>query len=141
MLRKWGWSCLTAVVLSFVAGHGHAQGNGIASSKKTIWDGVYTVSQAARGEQAARQNCTSCHAAEEWDISFINAWSGRSVADLHSQLRATMPFDSPGRLTAAQYADIVAYILKINNVPAGDAELPSEDADLQNITVTRPGSP
>ena len=142
MLRKLVLFWLAALSSFLVVETGHAQsnGNGGAVPVRTIWDGVYTPAQAERGEQSARQNCGACHATAEWTNTFITAWSGRSVADLHTQIRTTMPFDAPGRLSAAQYADIVAYILKINNIPAGEVELPSEDAALQKITVTRPDS-
>ena len=140
MLRILGSFWFVALALSLAVEVGHAQSNGNGTPQRTIWDGVYTAAQAVRGEQAAKQNCTSCHAEAEWDEAFIVSWAGRSVADLHTTIRTTMPFDSPGRLSAAQYADIVAYILKINNIPAGETELPSDDAALQQIAVTRPGS-
>jgi len=125
-------------LLLVVAQPADAQTNGGAASK-TIWDGVYTAAQAARGENAVKQNCGACHAAAEWrNAGFIPSWSGRSVGELHTLIRTTMPMDAPGRLSPAQYADIVAYILKINNVPAGEVELPSEDRALQGIAVTKP---
>ena len=44
----------------------------------------------------------------------------------------TMPDDNPGGLPAQTYADIVAYMLELNDFPAGDSELPtSMDALLQ----------
>jgi mono/diheme cytochrome c family protein len=137
MIRKsclfWSAALLVLIGVQTV----HAQSNG--SGSKTIWDGVYTSAQATRGEQAAKQNCASCHAVTEWsNTMFITAWSGKSISELHTQIRTTMPFDAPGRLTPSQYADIVAYILKINNIPAGEVELPSEDSALQRITVTSP---
>jgi len=108
-----------------------------SSAERTIWDGVYTEAQATRGQRAVQQNCGTCHSPTEWSTSvFISSWSGRSVGDLHSQIRNTMPFDSPGRLTPQQYADIVAYILKLNDVPAGSRELPSDEDGLRKISVT-----
>jgi hypothetical protein len=129
---------LSALALVIAASPAHAQSNGSASSLKTIWDGVYTVAQADRGQRAVQQNCGACHTPAEWaNKVFMASWSGRSIGELHTHLRTTMPFDSPGRLSAAQYTDIVAYMLKLNDVPAGDNELPSEGEALEKITVTR----
>lgn len=108
------------------------------SPDRTIWDGVYTEAQATRGQRAAQQNCGSCHSPTEWSSAvFITSWTGHSIHELHSHLRSTMPFDSPGRLTREQYSDIVAYMLKLNDVPTGTQELPSDEEELQRIEVTR----
>src|SRR5207247_527522 len=42
--------------------------------------------------------------------------------------------DAPGKLTAQQTADIVAYILQVDKFPAGRAELASDEAALKQIT-------
>ena len=67
---------------------------------------------------------------------FIRVWSGRPIHQMWENLRMTMPYASPGRLTAQEYADVVAYMLELNNVPAGDTELPSTADGLMRITVT-----
>lgn len=36
-----------------------------------------------------------------------------------------MPDDNPGGLPEQTYADIVAYLLSLNDFPAGDSELPT----------------
>lgn len=102
-----------------------------------IWDGVYTEDQAERGADVAATACFACHSEGEWaNPMFIRVWSGRPIHGLWEQIRATMPYDSPGRLTAQEYSDIVAFILELNDVPAGAAELPAEIEGLQAITVT-----
>ena len=45
-----------------------------------------------------------------------------------------MPEDAPGSLSAQRYADVLAYVLKLNNLPPGERELPTELAPLQAIT-------
>jgi S-disulfanyl-L-cysteine oxidoreductase SoxD len=138
MNRKSGIFWLAALLLVTMAQPGHAQSNG---SETTIWDGVYTNAQADRGQRAVQQNCGSCHSPSEWPgPMFISAWAGRSVADLQNNLMMTMPFDAPGKLTPEQYTDIVAYMLKLNNVPTGERELPADDDSLKKIEVTRPAS-
>jgi hypothetical protein len=37
-----------------------------------------------------------------------------------------MPLDNPGSLSASATADIVAYVLQVNNLPAGAAELTAD---------------
>lgn len=105
----------------------------------TIWDGVYTSAQADRGEETAETTCFACHSEGEWtNPMFLRVWSGRPIHQWWEQIRATMPYDSPGRLSAQEYADVVAYMLELNEVPAGDTELPSDAEGLQSITVTVP---
>ena len=103
----------------------------------TIWDGVYTAEQADRGADTARTVCFACHSASEWTTPmFIRVWSGRPIHQMWENLRMTMPYDSPGRLTAQEYADVVAYMLELNDVPVGDTELPSDADGLRRIRVT-----
>lgn len=136
MKRTGGIFWLAALLAFVLVQPVQAQAGGSATDR-TIWDGVYTDVQATRGQRAVQQNCNSCHSpTTEWANSLVS-WSGRSISDLHSQLRNTMPMDSPGRLTREEYADIVAYILKLNKVPAGAHELPSDEAALKHISVTR----
>ncbi len=104
---------------------------------RTIWDGVYTTAQAERGATTAQTVCFACHSESEWtNPMFIRVWSGRPIHQMWENLRMTMPYDSPGRLTAQEYADVVAFMLELNGVPAGETELPSDANGLMEITVT-----
>ena len=67
---------------------------------------------------------------------FIRVWSGRPIHQMGENLRMTMPYDSPGRLSAQEYSDVVAYMLELNGAPAGDTELPADVEGLMQITVT-----
>ncbi len=69
--------------------------------------------------------------------AFLGRWSGKSVHDLFDMLRKTMPQETPGSLSRQQYADVVAYILKLNGMPAGTAELKGDDAALRQIVIQR----
>jgi len=115
-----------------VADSGPAPAEGV-----TIWDGVYTSAQADRGEGTARSVCFACHSQSEWQTPmFIRVWSGRPIHQMWENLRMTMPYDSPGRLSGQEYADVLAYMLELNGVPAGETELPSDSEGLMQITVT-----
>jgi hypothetical protein len=47
-----------------------------------------------------------------------------------------MPPSRPGALPATDYADIVAYILATNGLPADGAEMPADPALLDTMTIT-----
>jgi hypothetical protein len=38
-------------------------------------------------------------------------------------IRATMPQDNPGSLKRTEYIAVVAYLFRMNGLPAGDAEM------------------
>ena len=62
-------------------------------------------------------------------------WDGRSAADLFDYLRMTMPNDNPGKLSRAQYTNIVAYLLQLNGMPAGVRTLSPDPAQLDKIRI------
>jgi len=111
-----------------------------------VSSGVYTDAQAKRGQTAYAEACSKCHLD---DLSggkdspplvgdeFLKGWTGKTVGALFDEVRMTMPFDSPGRLTAEQYADILAYIFSANKFPTGNQELPREVAPLQAIQIDK----
>lgn len=112
---------------------------------KSVWDGVYSEEQASRGDEQYKEYCAACHgralegqgmAPGLVGITFVNAWNGRSVDDLFIRIQATMPLDDPGRLTGPATRDIVAFLLKVNEFPAGNAELPARD-DLKAVFILR----
>ena len=111
---------------------------------RTVWDSVYSVAQAARGETAYVQACARCHAASLSGgdeapplagTGFLGNWNGQTVADLHDRIRTTMPSDDPGTFARPLIADVVAYMLKVNGFPAGAADLPTTTDSLKEIVV------
>ena len=109
-----------------------------AGAAKNIWAGVYTEAQAKRGETIRERECAMCHAAAEWSRpAFLASFYGRSANDLFLQIKSTMPMDGPGRLTNQEYADILAYMMKLHGAPAGQAELKGEEASLRAVTIQR----
>jgi glycine/D-amino acid oxidase-like deaminating enzyme len=98
--------------------------------------GVYSQDQARKGADTYRKYCGSCHAtAGHSGEGFQSAWSGRSTAELFDYLRTTMPNDNPGKLSKAQYTDIVAYLLQLNGMPAGPRPLGSPSRPLEAIRI------
>lgn len=68
---------------------------------------------------------------------FQYEWGRRTVGDLYEHLFETMPEDAPGSLTPSQYIDVVAYILRLNGFPAGNAELRPE-GPLLGVSLQAP---
>ena len=113
-----------------------------AQSPPSVWDGVYTSAQAARGAIAFDAECAACHgpsgagggmAPQLVGAAFSANYDGLSVADLFDRNRTTMPPGNEGALTAQQLADITAFMLKFNGFPAGDKELSSQSMMLKSI--------
>jgi mono/diheme cytochrome c family protein len=114
------------------------------AAPRTVWDSVYSASQAARGETAYVTACARCHAASLGGgdeapplagIGFLGNWNGQTVADLHDRIRSTMPSDDPGTFARPLIADVVAYMLKVNGFPAGSSDLPTTTDSLKEIVV------
>jgi hypothetical protein len=96
---------------------------------RTVWDGVFTDAQAARGEARYRASCSACHnEGPRRGEAFMRDWSGSDVGSLVTRTKASMPPGAPGSLTDAEYVDIVSYILRVNEFPAGPEELRAEAA-------------
>src|ERR1700745_2061023 len=94
----------------------------------SVWDGVYTDAQAARGEAGFGAHCANCHGANLGGTGeapalagpqFLSDFDGLTLGDLFDRIRTTMPQDNPGSLMRDQYADILAFILKANALPSG----------------------
>jgi mono/diheme cytochrome c family protein len=108
--------------------------------EKTVWSGVYTDAQALRGQAEYVSRCASCH---RDDLSgyesilkgprFMNQYREAPVYRLFDKMKTTMPRNAAGTLSDRAYLDIVSYVLKANDFPAGAEELTL--ADLQNVMV------
>jgi mono/diheme cytochrome c family protein len=112
-----------------------------------VWDGVYTREQAVRGQDTYHEECLGCHgealdggeapplAGEE----FLHKWNGKTAGNLFGVMRKTMPEDNPGNLSDAEYSDVLAYILSVNDFPAGQKELDRDVTPLNEIRIeTKP---
>jgi len=111
-------------------------------------DGVYSEAQAGRGQASYKAACASCHgeALEGGGAAypplagedFFNNWAGANLNDLFDRIQTTMPGDRPGKLSRAENADILAYILKVNKMPAGAKDLPTDAEALKKIKIEAP---
>jgi Cytochrome C oxidase, cbb3-type, subunit III len=108
--------------------------HGQDAAKLSVWDGAYTDAQAARGETRYRANCSRCHGeGPRRGEAFMRDWSGSDVGALFARTKATMPPGAAGSFTDAEYLDLIAYMLRVNEFPAGREELRSET--VGNIRV------
>jgi len=48
-----------------------------------------------------------------------------------------MPKNEPGSLTPQEYADVVAYLLRMNRMPPGSDELSTDVATLKKIRIEK----
>jgi mono/diheme cytochrome c family protein len=117
-----------------------------ANAPMTVWDGVYTEPQATRGLASFNQSCSNCHSLSPQGNRSLTGdkfWEGftqKTVADLLTYVRTSMPNGNGGSLSAATYNDLVALILKSNNFPAGANEVsPEAVANVQIIPKDGPG--
>ena len=111
---------------------------------QTIWSGVYSEAQAYRGEKVADTTCIGCHGPKldggdsgpklVGDM-FLASWSSQSVGELFDWLREAMPAEAPGTLSRKDAAAVIAYIFKLNKMPAGKVDLPTEREALGRINI------
>ena len=84
--------------------------------------------------------CVGCHPAGTYSSEAFKAtWSGKSVGDLFDLISETMPKNEPASLSPQEYAQVVAYILKLNGVPAGKTDIPTDSERLKQIRIEMPG--
>lgn len=127
----------TAPAVESAAGPAAPAAHGAAGqSGGSVLDGVFTESQASRGEATFRRVCSACHDTNEFSGGrFRLTWVGQSAADLYDTIATLMPEGDPGSLTPAQYAGVVAYLLQLNGYPAGEAALPTSLSALRGLEI------
>jgi alcohol dehydrogenase (cytochrome c) len=108
----------------------------LAPAGRSSLDGMFTTSQASRGEQRFTQACATCHKVEEQTgVSFRAKWGNATLGDLFTLISTTMPQGNPGSLTADDYASILAFYLRESGYPAGVTEVPADPAALTKMRV------
>jgi mono/diheme cytochrome c family protein len=117
------------------------------NAPNSVWGGVYTLAQADKGQAAYGKQCASCHgsAVEGNDdlcapplagARFWRRWDGASVGELYDTIQTTMPEHRAGSLSGDEYAAIVSFVLKANQLPEGRQDLPAELSTLKRILLT-----
>ena len=113
-----------------------------AQAAKSVKEGVFTEEQAKRGEPLYKEQCAACHGEDLAGSGPMPALAGndfianwKTVGDLFEKTHTSMPASAPGTLTEQQVSDITAFMLAKSNFPAGQAELPSKQAELMLIKI------
>jgi mono/diheme cytochrome c family protein len=133
--KRLRWGIAAAFALAGIA---------MPQEKRSVWDGVFTAEQAKRGQARYNTQCASCHgdtlaggesAPPLAGGEFLSTWNGLTVGELFDRTRSTMPQNRPGSLSREANAEILAYLLGVNQFPPGKVELPQSSEALREIML------
>ena len=113
--------------------------------KKTVWDGVYTAAQAARGKMVYQEICAECHNTGEAPVlfgaGFMRRWFQENLGNVFTKMRTQMPLNGPGSLPEGSYLDVLSFVLEESGFPAGTEELTANPAQLASIAIVEKSGP
>lgn len=136
--------CVTVCLAAPVPRPVHGQTDsvrGASAPARTTAEGVFSAAQAQQGSDLYASLCQSCHTAvSHTGAPFRNKWVGRPLADLFDYIRYEMPKSEPGSLSDEEYTIVLAYLLRMNGMPAGRQPLSSDPAVLRAIAIALPTS-
>ena len=149
MIKHWTLKLATlGLGACVIAGPAVPMAQGVTA--KSVWDGVYSEAQAARGKDLYDAQCSYCHQLDLRGQGFAPAlvedafairWQDGNLGDLLTIVKVTMPQDKPASLTDDENAAIVAYLLQANRYPAGQQELRPDVAALKEVVFKGPATP
>jgi mono/diheme cytochrome c family protein len=136
-MRGSGFVVAVVAAATLVAFRGlGAQNGGPAAASRTTMSGVYTAEQAARGSDTYAMQCKSCHTpASHTGAVFASWWDRKPLSELFQFILQRMPKNEPGSLAPEEYAQLVAYLLRMNDMPTGNEELPADSVALKKIRI------
>jgi mono/diheme cytochrome c family protein len=95
---------------------------------------LYTKAQAESGSKIFANKCVACHGADlqgtaapsvaGTDFLTTAQKNGWTLEVIRYVVTSQMPFNSPGSLSPAEYADVLAFLLASNCYPAGSTPFP-----------------
>lgn len=109
----------------------------------------YLAAQATAGAGLYAKSCASCHGANLDDgqfgpplrgDTFLSHWSGKGLGELFDHALTRMPPAAPGSIAPEQMAEIMAFVLKRNNIVEGARPLPHAPAALASVVIPPPTS-
>lgn len=114
--------------------------------KTSTWDGVYTTEQAQRGAARFASTCNKCHGAAAAGSTddggrlvgkeFFEKYDGVTLDQLFTSIHTLMPLDNPKSLPTKDVADVIAYLLAQNQMPAGASALSEDPSQLKGLRIT-----
>ena len=98
-------------------------------NQQTVWNGIYTETQAQDGQILFETHCIKCHgrdtggfaAKELYGDRFFERWREDTLDSLYGFMQ-NMPPAGPS-LTTSQYLSVLSHILWANGFPPGSARL------------------
>jgi cytochrome c len=116
------------------------------SARTSTWDGIYTTAQAQRGAAVFASTCNKCHGAAAPGTTddggrlvgkeFFEKYDGVMLDQLFTAIYTLMPLDHPKTLPAKDVADVIAYLLAQNQMPAGPVALSEDPSRLKGLKIT-----
>jgi len=111
-----------------------------------VRQGAYTTEQAKAGARTYAIRCAVCHGTRlegSYEVpaltgKFVAHWAGRPIWPLFDYVSRAMPQPSPGSLSPAENAALIAFLLEANGLPAGAKPLPADQAGLSSIPFEGP---
>ncbi len=129
----WSAWVIATVAAARVVG---AQGSGSRAAERSTAAGVYTDEQATRGRDTYAMQCKSCHTpASHTGVTFASWWDRKPLSELYQFVTTRMPKNEPGSLQPDEYLDLIAYLLKLNELPSGSEPLPADSLALKKIRI------
>ena len=134
-MRHFCWTTLIAGIALA------ASGCGKGGNPNSTLGGAYTKEQADRGKLIYGTTCVSCHAGmgNHTGPVFRTRWGGFPLMELFGYISNNMPKNDPGALSPDEYVAVMAYLLQLNGMPAGNRPLAVDTTSLKAIiydTVT-----
>jgi mono/diheme cytochrome c family protein len=129
-------TCVVAALVAVAAVSGQAPAN-IS----------YTRGQAARGERLYQQRCAECHGEDVngdgngitpalFGPAFAANWGGLPLSELLQRIQLEAGQSKPAGLTRAQQAEVLAFLLQMNEIVDGAAELPADIDTLSRVRLS-----
>ena len=128
------------LLVGAIACFGLLASSSAAKETKSVKAGVYTAEQADRGVALYKKRCASCHAPNRFtdDQMFLTPYAGKPLWEMYDVISDSMPEDDPGGMKPEEYADVIAYLLRMNGFPTGQTDLPTSKDALSLIIFEKP---
>ncbi len=104
----------------------------------------YAASQVRTGRGVYQRACASCHGRTldegnggpplKGEI-FQERWNERTVAELFDLVSRSMPPTAERDITSQEYADLIAFLLQSNGVPAGRESLKTDLVSQEHLVL------
>ena len=132
---RWAGATVIAMATASLARVAGAQSS-VPQSARSTASGVYTDEQATRGRDTYQMQCKSCHTpASHTGPTFASWWDRKPLSELYQFVTTRMPKNEPGSLQPDEYVDLIAYLLKLNDLPSGSEPLPADSVALKKIRI------